>query len=256
MSAHHISISDLKINTIDTRSPIPLYYQVEADLRAFLNSEAVAAGDLLPTENELAEAYGVGRHTIRTALGRLVNDHLIERKAGRGTVVKSRDDHRRFSLARSFTHQMEAMGLQPRSIVLHTEIRPIQAADPRALCPKVGARCLILERLRLGNDEPIGLQRSFIVLERCAGLERTDFATNSLYETLSNQYRLVITEIKHTVTATTADKRQAGLLQVEAHAPLLVVNTSAYLENDAIIESSVTCYRADKYEYTTTHTSP
>ena len=256
MCAHQITLSDLHIRPIDTASPIPLYYQVEADLRTLLNSEIVSPGDLLPTEHELAEAYGVGRHTIRTALSRLVNDNLIVRKAGHGTVVKGREDRRQFSLARSFTHQMAAMGLQARSVVLRSETRSIQTGDPRALSNKIGVPCLILERLRLGNDEPIGLQYTFVVLEHCPGLEKTDFANHSLYEVLSNEYHLVITEIAHTISAITADKDQAKRLQVEPHAPLLVVNTSAFLENGEIIESSVTCYRADKYEYTITQTSP
>jgi len=252
MPAHQILIDDLKITPLDTRSPIPLYYQIEADLRALLDSDRVAPGDLLPTEHDLAEAYRVGRHTIRTALSRLVNDHLIVRKAGHGTVVQSREDRRQFSLARSFTHQMAAMGLQARSVVLGQESRLIRASDPRALSEKVGAPCLILERLRLGNDEPIGLQHTFIVLEHCPGLEQVDFATHSLYEVLSNHYHLVISEITHAVSATAADKRQADLLRVENRAPLLVVKTRAVLDNGELIESSVTYYRADKYEYTTT----
>ena len=256
MCAHQISLNDLQIRPIDTASPIPLYYQVEAHLRTLLNSEIVSPGDLLPTEHELAEAYGVGRHTIRTALSRLVNDNLIVRKAGHGTVVKGREDRREFSLARSFTHQMDAMGLRANSRVLDRDMRSIQPGDPRALSEKIGVRCLILERLRMGNDEPIGLQRAFVMLEHCPGLENVDFNSHSLYEVLSNQYHLVITEITHTVSATTADKRQSDLLRVEPRAPLLVVNTSAFLDNGEIIESSVTYYRADKYEYTTTQTSP
>jgi GntR family transcriptional regulator, N-acetylglucosamine utilization regulator len=256
MCAHQITLNDLQIRPIDTASPIPLYYQVEADLRTLLNSEIVSPGDLLPTEHELAEAYGVGRHTIRTALSRLVNDNLIVRKAGHGTMVKGREDRREFSLARSFTHQMAAMGLQARSVVLNSEQRLIQPGDPRPLSSKVGVSCLILERLRLGNDEPIGLQYTFVVLEHCRGLEQADFAAHSLYEILSNQYHLVITEINHTVSAVNADKDQANRLQIEPRAALLVVNTSAFLDNGEIIESSVTYYRADKYEYTTTQTSP
>ncbi len=255
MSGRQIQLLDLKITPIDTRSPIPLYYQVEADLRALLNSDRVMAGDLLPTEHDLAEAYGVGRHTIRTALSRLVNDHLIVRKAGHGTVVQPREDRRQFSLARSFTHQMAAMGLQARSVVLAQEIRTVQAGDPRALSDLIGKPCLILERLRLGNDEPLGLQRAFVMLERCPGLEQMDFGVHSLYEVLSNTYHLVITTITHTISAVAADKRQAHLLRIEAHAPLLVVTTYATLDSGEIIESSVTAYRADKYEYTTTQMS-
>jgi GntR family transcriptional regulator len=255
MCAHQITLHDLQIKPIDSASPIPLYYQVEADLRALLNSPAVTPGDLLPTEHELAEAYGVGRHTIRTALSRLVNDNLIVRKAGHGTVVQNREDRSRFSLTRSFTHQMAEMGLQARSVMLHSQTRAIQANDPRPLSAKIGTPCLILDRIRLGNDEPIGLQRAFVVLEHCPGMDQVDFSSHSLYEVLSNQYNLVITEFAHTVSAIVADKRQSDLLRVELRAPLLVVNTNAYLENGEIIESSVTYYRADKYEYTTTQTS-
>lgn len=257
MGARQINIDELRITPIDNSSPIPLYYQIEADLRALLHGDEVGAGDLLPTEQELAQAYGVGRHTIRTALSRLVNDNLISRKAGHGTVVKGRVDRRQFSLARSFTRQMAEMGLQPRSRVLHKEKRTVQPDDPRPLSSmKINASVLILDRLRLGNDEPIGLQRSYILLEQCRGLERKDFASHSLYEVLSNEYQLIITEITHTISATAADRLQAELLHVEPGAPLLVVNTSAFLENGQIIEFTVSHYRADKYEYTTTHTSP
>jgi GntR family transcriptional regulator len=256
LGAHQITIDELQITPVDTRSPVPLYYQVEADLRALLNSQNIGVGDLLPAEHELAEAYGVGRHTIRTALGRLVNDNLISRKAGHGTVVKGQEHRRHFSLARSFTHQMKEMGLQSRSVVLSSETRNIHAGDPHPLgSKKLNSPVLILDRLRLGNGEPIGLQRSFVILERCAGLEHVDFSSHSLYEVLSSQYHLVITEITHTFNATTADKRQADLLRVDQGAPLLVVNTTACLGDGEIIEFSIGYYRADKYEYTITQTS-
>jgi GntR family transcriptional regulator len=220
-----------------------------------LKSDHVAAGDLLPPESELAKAYRVGRHTVRTALGRLVGDHLIVRKAGHGTVVQSRETLHQFSLARSFTNQISEMGLHPHSVVLHSETRTIQAGDLRPLIPKIGLPCLILERLRFGDDEPIGLQHSYVILEHCPQLAETDFGTYSLYDVLMRQYHLTITEITHTISAAVADKGQAELLQIERGAPLLVVNTSAYLENYELIECSLTYYRADKYEYTTTQTS-
>ncbi len=250
-----LTVQSLPLTVVNTSSPVPLYYQVEADLRALLDSDHVAPGDLLPPENELAEAYHVGRHTIRTALGRLVDDRLIIRKAGHGTVVQSRKNLHQFSLDRSFTNQISEMGLHPHSVVLHIETRDILPTDPRLLAKKVGLRCLVLERLRFGDDEPIGLQHTYVILERCPDLGQTDFSNHSLYDVLMRQYHLVITEITHTVSAVIADKRQAELLQVGDGAPLLVVNTSAYLENHDLIECSQSYYRADKYEYTTTQTS-
>ncbi len=255
MALHQLKLEDFPITPVNASSPIPLYYQVEADLRGLLESPIVETGDLLPTELELAQAYGVGRHTIRTALGRLVTDHLITRKAGHGTVVSAQKDRRHFSLARSFSRQMEEMGLIPRSVVLEKQTGTISASDAAALQSRVGAHCLRLTRLRYGSDEPIALQRVIVVTEHCPGLERFDFARESLYGVLNHHYHLVITDINHTVSATSADKKQAELLKVDARAPLLRVTTTAYLELGEIIELSVAEYRADKYEYITSQSS-
>ncbi len=255
MALHQLKLDDFPITPVNANSPIPLYYQVEADLRGLLHSDVVSTGDLLPTELELAQAYGVGRHTIRTALGRLVTDHLITRKAGHGTVVSAQKDRRHFSLARSFSRQMEEMGLVPRSVVLEKKSSTISMTDPAALQSRIGAPCLRLTRLRYGSDEAIALQRAIIVTDHCPGLERYEFVRESLYDVLNHSYHLVITDINHTVSAITSDKKQAELLKIAVRAPLLRVTTSAYLESGEIIELSIAEYRADKYEYTTTQSN-
>ena len=255
MALRQLSLNEFPITPVNPNSPIPLYYQVEADLRALLRSPAVATGDLLPTELELAEAYGVGRHTIRTALGRLVSDHLITRKAGHGTVVSASKDRRHFSLAMSFSRQMEELGLVPRSVVLEQQTGVIGPSDPPALQGLAGAYCMRLRRLRYGSDEPIALQSSVVITTHCPGLDRHDLARESLYDVLSHAYHLIITDITHTVSAITADRKQAELLRVAVRAPLLRVTTTAWLETGEIIELAVSEYRADKYEYTTSHSS-
>lgn len=252
MCAKQLLVDDLLIAPVDPKSPIPLYYQVEENLRELLKSQRIASGDLLPPEIELAKAYRVGRHTIRTALARLAADNLVNRKAGHGTVIKLPQDRHQFSLAHSFTRQMAAMGLTARSEVLEKSNGFVPSSNPpRALRDKAGTPCLQLMRLRFGNDEPIGIQHTVVITQHCHGLHNYDFSTHSLYEILSNEYRLAIVEITHTIGAVTAEKAQAALLGVQVGDPLLLVNTSAFLDDQEIIEFSSSFYRADKYEYTT-----
>jgi GntR family transcriptional regulator len=253
MSTRTIKVHELPLSRVNPASPMPLYFQIEADLRALLTSRYVNVGDLLPTEQDLAAAYGVGRHTMRTALSRLANDQLIVRKAGHGTIVRNHADRKQFSLDRSFTRQMQEMGMTAHSRVLHMETRQVIAADPRPLLPKLGQPVMVLDRLRFGGDEPIGLQRAYVLLEHCPTLPERDFSSHSLYDILSNDFHLVITQITHTVTAATADRRQGDQLGIRAGSPLLVVNTSAILDSRDLIEFSIAHYRADKYEYSTTH---
>jgi GntR family transcriptional regulator len=120
----------------------------------------------------------------------------------------------------------------------------------------MGAPYLFLVRLRLGDNEPIGLQSALIITERCPGLEKYDFSQLSLYRILANDYKLRIAQISHTVSAVVADEFQAGLLRVAQSAPLLLVNTTAFLANQEVIEHTTSYYRADKYEFSTIHTYP
>lgn len=254
MSTHQVTLSQLPIRPADPASPIPLYHQVETSLRAFIQDGLLSAGDILPPEIELSHAYKVGRHTMRMALSRLADDSLIVRKAGWGTVVRQQTGRIQFFLDRSFTRQMAELGRQAHSQVLQVFSGTVDDSAPRALRHRMGAACVFLMRLRFGDQEPIGLQKTTILTELCPGLERFDFVQESLYDVLAREYKLVIHEIAHTVSATVADDLKAELLQVSEGDPLLVVDTAAYLDSGAIIEVTTSYYRADRYEYHTTDT--
>lgn len=68
----------------------PKYRMIAAELRQQVVDGTLGAGDRLPTEPQLVEAYGVSRNTVRLATGLLVNEGLIERVPGRsgGMVVR------------------------------------------------------------------------------------------------------------------------------------------------------------------------
>ncbi len=247
-------LHELPIQPVDPGSPVPLYHQVESNLRALIQDGILSPGDLLPPEVELSRAYGVGRHTMRMALSRLAEEHLITRKAGRGTVVSRQTSRVQFFLDRSFTRQMADMGRRAHSRVLQAFSGVVDASAPPALKPRNGAPCFTLIRLRFGDDEPVGLQKSIILTEQCPDLEKHDFNVESLYDVLARVYRLVVHEIKHTVTAVAADDLKAELLHIRAGDPLLVVNTAAYLASGEIIEFTTSYYRTDLYEYSTRDT--
>ena len=247
-------LPDLPITPVDPDSPVPLYYQIEEDLRRLIRTGKISAQNAMPPELELCRAYGVGRHTMRMALARLVADKLIARRAGRGTFIKPQPDRMKFYLDRSFTRQMAELGRQAHSRVFALSLETVNEGSPEVFRFKVGTSCLHLLRLRLGDEEPIGLQASLILTELCPGLEGYDFTRQSLYDILARDYQLVVTEIQHTVSVVMAHEGQAQLLQISPGDPLLVVNTTTFLRNRQVIEYTTSYYRADKYEYSTTHT--
>jgi GntR family transcriptional regulator len=214
----------------------------------------ITPGGMLPPELEICQAYSVGRQTVRQAIARLVDEELVERFAGRGTFVREQPNHTQFFLDRSFSQQMREMGRVPHSLVLSQEVGTVELESVPALHAYQGKPCLALERLRLGDDEPICHQTSTVLSERCPGIEGHDFANQSLYEILATRYHLLINRIDHVVRAIAADGYRADLLRIEEGAPLLFVATTTYLEDGKVIEHTASYYRADRYEYSTTQT--
>jgi GntR family transcriptional regulator len=244
----------LPFSSVDPHSPVPLYHQIYLDLRQMIQQGVISPGDMLPPELDICRAYSVGRQTVRQAIARLVDEDLVERFAGRGTFIRDQPNHIQFFLDRSFSQQMRELGRIPHSRLLSQQLRSVDLESVPALQAYQDKPCLTLERLRLGDTEPICHQTSTILIERCPGIERHDFANRSLYEILATRYNLIISRIDHVVRAVAADDYRADFLDVQEGSPLLFVGTATYLEDGELIEYSSSYYRADQYEYSTTQT--
>ena len=75
----------------DTGGREPLRERIAQRLAALIGSGALAVGDPLPSERELAAAMGVSRETIRTALAMLASRGIVAVAQGARTTVASDD---------------------------------------------------------------------------------------------------------------------------------------------------------------------
>ena len=97
---------------------IPLYEQVLKELKGKIVSGVYKKGDLLPSEKELIEEYGVSRITVRKTLALLAEMGFVETSKGRGSVVL-------FSFENISEHQgfAEAVEEYCESFMTATQIR-------------------------------------------------------------------------------------------------------------------------------------
>ncbi len=63
------------------------YIQVKNNLKKWIVSKNIRQGEKVPSENQLVDLFHVSRHTIRQAIGELVNEGWLLREQGRGTFV-------------------------------------------------------------------------------------------------------------------------------------------------------------------------
>lgn len=76
--------------SLELASGGPLYQQLRQELFARIRRGEFAPGDLLPSENQLCEEYGVSLTTARRALLELVKEGVVRRRVGVGTMVAPR----------------------------------------------------------------------------------------------------------------------------------------------------------------------
>jgi GntR family transcriptional regulator of arabinose operon len=69
---------------------MPKYMDVAAVMKDEITGGTYAEGQILPTEEELSGRFGCSRQTVRQALSLLVDDDLIVKRQGSGSMVKRR----------------------------------------------------------------------------------------------------------------------------------------------------------------------
>ena len=83
-STAHVSYPPI---VLDRVASLPLYRQIEVELRRAILDGRIGSGTVLPGIRSYARHLGVGAVTVMTAYDQLTAEGYLEPKPGRGTVV-------------------------------------------------------------------------------------------------------------------------------------------------------------------------
>lgn len=76
---------------IERRVGVALWRQIADRIRQAINMGEFGDSGMMPPEMQLAERFGVNRHTVRNALASLASEGLVQAVQGRGTMILRRD---------------------------------------------------------------------------------------------------------------------------------------------------------------------
>ncbi len=140
-----------------------LYAQIEDWLAGQIAAGALAPGDRLPTEQDLAGWFGVSRMTLRHALAELAQRGLVTRTVGRhgGTVVAAPKLEQDLTTLAGFSEQLQqSTGWWLSARVLSASLLPAGPAARSALRLAERDEVYEVRRIRLADGRPIVLERS------------------------------------------------------------------------------------------------
>lgn len=210
-------------------------------------AESLGPGTLLPSDRSMAEHFGVARMTVRQEIHRLVADGLLEIRPASGTYV-ARSQRMARAIGVSYSRDLARRGFVPGARVLEHDVLDVSDRLSKLLGVPRGTRALRVVRLRTANDEPIGVERSTVSLERFPGLEDVDMTGVSLYATLEERWGVVPKKVSATAMAVLPTEEEAALLRIDRGQPCLVIESLQSDDVGAVIETGRSIYRGDRYD--------
>jgi GntR family transcriptional regulator len=235
---------------INANTPIPLYFQLQEILRDKLENGQWKPGNHLPSEEELCTEYNVSRVTVRNALSRLSMEGLIERSAGKGTIV-ARPKVREMILA-TLTGSYASVTEGARSVV--TQVMESEVIEPlehirRVLKLNNREKVSKILRIRTVDDVALFWSRAFVPYRLCPDFLKSDFKNRSFFEILENDFKLIPDRSVRTIETELATSRDINYLGMRAGTPLTVVTSICYMKDGTPLEYSRSHFRGDRTKY-------
>lgn len=230
----------------------PKWLQVVGILRRGLESGEFPPGETMPTEAQLNSAFGISRTTARAALNKLVQEGVLLRRSGVGSVVLGPKVDQPVSQIRGFTEDMLLRGLRPSFEVVTADWGRASGEATHALGLPSSDTPFMVERLLKANDRLIGHSVSWVrpdIFGPITPPSAEYLVSASLYAWLRENLAVTISGGVEYIEAQTASVEVAQQLDVAPGSAVLVVTRVARTSESLPIEFAVVTYRSDRYRF-------
>ena len=228
----------------------PLYRVVKRSLLQAIEDGRCPAGEALPSETQLAEAFGVSIGTLRQAVGELVAEHILVRRQGRGTFVALHTVDR---FLFQFFHIERSDGLRgpPAVEFVSFQRMRLEEEEAEALEVKAGDPGIQVENRLLLQGRVVIYDRLTVPAHLFKGLTERRFRerTSTIYHLYQTEFGITVTQARERARAVAADRTAVRLLGVPAGSPVLQVRRTALTFGDRPVEYRVSTVNTGHHDY-------
>ena len=176
--------------------------------------------DAIPSENQLAEKFGVSRMTARRALDEMERSGSVKRIPGRGTFINKAQHYTRgFFRVRPFRKWAEDL-----NAVLTTQVLECRVIDenPADMVEKLRyqGQLIRLRILNLLDGKPVRYAVQYLRADQCAAVMWANLGEQSVYDILINKCNLPLTRISQSMTAVGLPKELTRMFALPTGSPI------------------------------------
>ena len=229
----------------------PKYLLIYEWLSKQIESRQYRPGDRIPSEHELAAMFQVHRMTIRQAIEKLIEDHLLVRKRHSGTFLLSEKSpmliRRSLENVRTYYDDIRQAGFEPSYKTLEAKVISGTEPDVSKLGLQAGDPILSIYRMILANNMPLALEKCYLPNNLFPGLIDQNFDT-ALYD-LMRDYQIVPHYAEQEIGAVLPNASERKLLKVKETCACIQISSLVFDQSRRPIELSVALHRGDKYRF-------
>src|SRR5882757_9645511 len=222
------------------------YRDIATGLQKDIRLGSYPVGNLLPTETELMASYKASRQTVREALRILIEQGLIVRRAGLGSVVIASEP------PVLFTHSVKSLGEwlrysneTYRDVVADRKLAALLKCEP-------GKTWFLIEAVRRSDQfaAPLGWTEIYVLRKFADVVKRSDHGRTPVHEQIAKTYGLVTERAQMEIFVRGMPAPIAKALGVKAGSPALTVVRRYYGLHEELFEVTITTHPEGRYTYT------
>ncbi len=233
---------------IDKNSSIPIYIQLEEEIKNKIKNGEYTHGEALPTERELTECYKVSRMTIRQVISNMVNKGILYRIHGKGAFV-SREIIRKNLEIQSFSEDMLKRNLIPTSKVIYFDEMVPNEEIREKLNLKKDESVYYLNRIRFANKEPMAIEFCYLPKKYFTNITKFNMEKCSLYSIIKEDYSIEFYYMEQSIKAKNLSKKEAEILLGKSKGVGLVSSKLMFNIENKPIEYTETIYNSERYTF-------
>jgi GntR family transcriptional regulator len=234
-------------NKMDYRMPI--YLQLRELVRNKIDEGEYLPGTAIPSENKLAETFGINRLTVRNAVEALVNEGILQRVQGKGVFVvgdkyeEALEEHGGFVTSPSLRNKRVSMKELDKTLRY--------AGDKYSNFFDIAQDDLIFDIRHLNyiDDTPLSLEQIFVPEEILPQLKEVNSSVFSMMD-IFTFYGIEVCSMRQNMELVTKGlSKIRKILGVPDDVALIMMECSYRDQDGRMIEFSRSFIRSDKCSF-------
>jgi GntR family transcriptional regulator len=229
---------------------MPRYAQIFNTLSQRMKAGKYPVDMRLPTESELCDEFNASRFTVREALRRLVEQGMVQRRQGAGSVVVSTTPQAQYVHSLSSLSDLFQFALDTHYDLLSTSQVTLDAKLAADLGAAAGERWQLVEGLRRNEKggEAFCVIHSYITPRAKAYVRELRRCVGPFYAHLANRTGEDILEVRQDIFGAAMSAKVASLLKCKTDT-IATCAFRRYITPKGTLIASYNWHEAEQFHY-------